>query len=272
MSEQREWAQLNPFIKYFGGKTRAAKLYPPPKYDTIVEPFAGAAGYSLRYPDRNVVLCDLYEPLAKMWDYLIHVPEAEFMALPVLRTGQTVDDLDVPYGAKILIGFMVNTGAAAPCKTPSSWMTLKSKNAAPRLFQDEDVYFDTSGYWGPSSRKRLCGQLRYIRHWKIHNCSYADLEDLEATWFIDPPYIELGRHYKHGSGDIDYKHLGRWCKSRRGQVIVCENEGAEWLPFRTFKTLQACNGKHRTGISREVIWTKNCDPEPSIFNETQEEL
>lgn len=37
----------------------AVKNYPPPQYRTIVEPFAGSAGYSVRYAHLNVVLCDV---------------------------------------------------------------------------------------------------------------------------------------------------------------------------------------------------------------------
>ena len=37
---------------YYGRKKQIAKYYPEPKYDTIVEPFAGSAAYSLyRLPD-----------------------------------------------------------------------------------------------------------------------------------------------------------------------------------------------------------------------------
>ena len=39
---------LKPFWRYYGGKYRAAPAYPPPRLGTIVEPFAGSAGYSLR--------------------------------------------------------------------------------------------------------------------------------------------------------------------------------------------------------------------------------
>jgi len=45
-------------FSYYGSKSKLAQHYPTPKYDTIVEPFAGAAGYSL-YGDnwkKNVLL------------------------------------------------------------------------------------------------------------------------------------------------------------------------------------------------------------------------
>jgi hypothetical protein len=41
-------------------------------------------------------------------------------------------------------------------------------------------------------------------------------------------------------------------------VIVCENEGADWLPFRPHgrhKTLNRKDGQQ--GYSREAIWTND---------------
>ena len=74
-----------------------------------------------------------------------------------------------------------------------------------------------------------------IRHWTLIEGDYHDSPDVRATWFIDPPYQEMGKHYPNGSKDLDFEELGRWCQAQRGQVIVCENEGADWLPFRPFK-------------------------------------
>jgi hypothetical protein len=39
-------------------------------------------------------------------------------------------------------------------------------------------------------------------------------------------------------------------RSRRGQVIVCEAEGATWLPFRPFGETCGVSGKR----SREAVW------------------
>src|ERR1017187_4954833 len=69
-----EAAQVRPFFGYYGGKWRdALKHYPEPLFETIVEPFAGSAGYSLRYADRKVVLCELDPILASVWRYLVRV-------------------------------------------------------------------------------------------------------------------------------------------------------------------------------------------------------
>jgi hypothetical protein len=57
---------------------------------------------------------------------------------------------------------------------------------------------------------------------------------------------------------IDFRALAKWCRARQGQVIVCENSDALWLPFRPFgERMAAYRGKIKSaGVSQEVIWTK----------------
>jgi len=86
-------------------------------------------------------------------------------------------------------------------------------------------------YWGIEIKNRIARQLKYIRHWKIVNKSYENIENECATWFIDPPYTDAGKHYRYGCNGIDYEYLAKWSVGRFGQVIVCENDGANWLNF-----------------------------------------
>jgi hypothetical protein len=44
---------------------------------------------------------------------------------------------------------------------------------------------------------------------------------------------------------------GKW----RGQVIVCENVGATWLPFRPWRRIRSAHG-----FSHEAIWIKELAP------------
>ena len=66
---------LRPFFGYYGGKWRdTPRLYPPPEHNTIVEPFAGSAGYSLRFPRTPRVILYEKDPIvAGVWQYLIGV-------------------------------------------------------------------------------------------------------------------------------------------------------------------------------------------------------
>lgn len=225
---------LRPFFSYYGGKWRAYKKYPTPEHKIIIEPFAGSAGYSTRYPDNDVWLYDKDEKIAEVWEYLITTPEREIRALPL--TFDHVDDLKVPAPARHLIGFWLNHGAAQPSKTPSAWMRAGKH--------------DTS-FWGPEIRERIASQQKWIRHWQVFGWSYDQASNQEATWFIDPPYqTPAGRHYKYDA--IDYDHLGRWCKGRKGQVIVCEQDGADWLDFQPIGAV-----KSTLGQTREVAWIRD---------------
>src|SRR5690606_841137 len=111
---------LRPFFGFYGGKWRdTLKLYPRPEYDVVIEPFAGSAGYSLRYADRQVVRCEIEPVVAGVWNYLIRVRPSEIRSLPDVCDGQVLDDLKVCEEAKWLIGFWLNRATSRPRKSPS---------------------------------------------------------------------------------------------------------------------------------------------------------
>jgi 16S rRNA G966 N2-methylase RsmD len=105
--------------------------------------------------------------------------------------------------------------------------------------------------WSVAQRERVASQLRCIRHWKIIEGDYTLAPNDRATWFVDPPYQVAGSHYVHRR--IDYAALASWCRDRSGQVIVCENAGASWLPFRVFGAMKSGPSKR---VSHEMIWTQ----------------
>ena len=242
-----ERTRLRPFFGFYGGKWRdTPRYYPEPIYDTIVEPFAGSAGYALRYPDRRVVLCEIDPILAGVWEYLIEVSPDEIVKIPDLEPGQSVDDLAIPEEARWLVGMWLNRGTARPRKRPSKWMREGIRPGS---------------FWGDRVRNTIASQVEAIRHWEIHNCSYEDCPVTDtATWFIDPPYQDAGKHYRFGSEQLNYQELAAWCRARSGQVIVCENEGAEWLPFRGLAAVKTTRAKRR---SKEVLWVKSNGRPPS---------
>ena len=236
---------LRPFWAYYGGKWRAAPLYPKPLFDTIIEPFAGAAGYSLRYPDRKVVLVEKNPKVAATWRYLLRVSAAEVRALPDLGADQTVNDLAIVEEARLLIGWWINKGTAAPRIRASSNMR--------RAVAGLEPCDPPSSWWGPQIRERIAWQVDRIRHWRLIEGDYTDAPDVDATWFIDPPYIGAGKHYP--TQPADFGALGTWCQTRRGQVMVCENVGAMWLPFQPFITIRANASKNGGKVSHEALWT-----------------
>jgi site-specific DNA-adenine methylase len=239
-----------PFFCYYGGKARAASFYPKPLHKTIIEPFAGAAGYALRWHYRNVILVEKEPRVAAVWKYLIAATPKMIRDLPLAK--------DIPLeglsklktlapAERWLIGFWFFKGSSAgPLDKPT-----------PRVLQGN------ASYWGAQVRLRLAQQVERIKHWMVVEGDYRTAPEMDATWFIDPPYQNMGRYYTHGCDEISFPRLASWCQSREGQVIVCENEGADWLPFKPFHTLAATNHGGRNA-SKEVIWLSKGQKYPTV--------
>jgi site-specific DNA-adenine methylase len=236
---------VKPFFTYYGSKWRAAGSYPAPLCETIIEPFAGAAGYSVRHYRRKVILIDLDPVVCGVWRYLISASSAEIEALPLLREGESVEDLSVSQEARWLIGFCCTKGSAKPNKTLSAW--------------GRDPKYSAQ-FWGEKVRERIARQVEKIKHWTIIEGDYKEAPNVEACWFIDPPYEVAGKHYRKKFDK--YSELAKWCKSRRGQAIVCEAKGAKWLPFKDHATIKANESKHGKKVSHEVIWTSGLGQRP----------
>lgn len=101
-------------------------------------------------------------------------------------------------------------------------------------------------------RERVASQVPHVKHWRVHEGNY-DIEPANTwcTWFVDPPYEHAGRHYRHGSADLNYAQLGEWCQALRGHRIVCEHPSATWLPFRS---LGAVKSGPRSRKAMEAVW------------------
>lgn len=220
-----------------------APRYPTPLYSRIIEPFAGSAGYSLRYHECQITLVEKDPMIAGIWRYLIRASRKEIMRLPLLPKSGALDDVRWPCEeSKNLAGFWITRGATHPNKTASAWMR------DPRY---------SKWSWGPFPIQRIAAQVDKIRHWNLLEGDYSAAPNRShATWFIDPPYIEAGHCYRYGSQNLDFAKLKSFCKTRRGQTIVCEQEGATWLPFKFFYAAKANESVSGGKISHEMIWTR----------------
>ncbi len=224
---------LKPFFSYYGSKWRSIKKYPKPIYHSIIEPFAGSASYSAHYPSAHVTLYDKDPIICGIWDFLINAKKTEILSLPLMNPKDHVDDLNICNEAKNLIGFWLNKGTTTPCKTLSKWGTIYPNQ-----------------FWSGKLRARIAEQIHHINHWKIVNDDFSAIPNKKSTWFVDPPYQIAGNRYRFGSKLIDYQKLGKWCKTRRGQTIVCENLNADWLPFDNLGAFKTSRQKP----SNESIW------------------
>ena len=228
--------RLAPFWCYYGGKNRSAHWYPAPEHGTIVEPFAGAAGYACRYSNCQVILVDKSPIICAVWRYLIATTPKEILELPDIPEGATVDDLPISQEARWLAGFWCNKANVQPMKRESAFSKYATRQGH-------------VGGWSNITRQRIATQVDRIKHWAIIEGDYTKAPDIAATWFIDPPYDNrAGLYYPHQPQS--FGKLGQWCQTRQGLAIVCENKGATWLPFRRLKTIKNTNNKG----SSEVIW------------------
>jgi 16S rRNA G966 N2-methylase RsmD len=234
---------------YYGAKRRLARYYPAPEHSTIVEPFAGSAGYSmfwaLKRPELRIVLIEKDPRTAAVWTQLLGLTPEQIEAYPVPAIGERTADR--------FVMFAMASNATATCS--SLTVTARVHQEATRM-------------------RRGAAQLRRFLDGRVTVVcgDYTEAPDIEATWFVDPPYQAQeraaktanpgGRGYGPGcrNADIDFDALASWCRARRGQVIACENAGADWLPFRHLRDQTNTVGRP----TREVVWTSAPDRQAAL--------
>jgi site-specific DNA-adenine methylase len=235
--------RISSVFSYYGGKSKIVNCYPPPKYDLIIEPFAGAAAYGWRWHEHQVWVNELDARVYAIWEFLL-----SDRALGLV--GQYIPQ-EVSVGTKV--------SSLVPTDTHAGILELMRSEANQGTQGALGVHDQVT------SMGRKCWRIHpklevvvpAIRHWKVTRLDYRELPDVEATWFVDPPYSnEAGKRYRQSK--LDYKILAEWCKSRRGQVIVCENAGATWLPFQPFRHRRvSVRSRYQLADSQEVMWTND---------------
>lgn len=219
---------------YYGSKRRLAPYYPPPIYDTIVEPFAGAASYACLYPNKQVFLFDIDPNIVNVWNYLINADQWEIASLPILKPGESLFNFKLNWKQRLFLGFMISASSSVPKITATSQTR-----------------------WTANKRQEIAEFVSLIKHWSVNLLDFRSIIPIEATWFVDPPYQAQGKFYNHSLKESDYETLGYLCKNVwQGQVIVCEDVTATWLPFRALETNQGQKGI----VITEGIWT-NVSPQ-----------
>lgn len=204
---------------YYGRKKKIAGLYPDPRHGVIVEPFAGSASYSL-HGERwmnDVILVERDPDVAALWRWLIgSATSNEVMLLPDLVEGE-------------------RTSSFLHILHMGSKRAFTYRSATVTRFMVES--------W-TASKSYMASNLHKVKHWTLVEGDYTSAPDVDATWFIDPPYQgDAGTGYRFGSGGLDYGALGSWVRSRRGHVMACDAPTATWLPFRPWAQTVAHAGK-----------------------------
>jgi hypothetical protein len=188
-----------------------------------------------------VILCEKNPDVAAAWRFLLSKDAAEWIArLPNAATiGDNVENMvpNAPAGLLTIMRAECNHGTAGT-------------NGKHKLV----TKFGQKGW--PRLKPRLLYWLPRIAHWQIIEGSYENLPNIEATWFVDPPYNNpAGRRYVHHA--LDFMQLADWCERRVGQIIVCENAGADWLPFNHLIERQGIRSRYQKSNASEVVYVKN---------------
>ena len=205
-------------LRYPGGKSRACTkldVYIPDlrDYKEYREPFLGGGSVAIhitkKYPNLDVWVNDLYEPLYNFWRVLQDDGYALFKRLQELKSRypdrgsakglfleakDVVNDYDQPNLFRACAFYVIN-------KCSFSGLTESSSFSA----QASDSNFSMRGI------EKLPGYTQIIRNWKITNLSYEQLlsDDKNVFTYLDPPYdIRSNLYGRKGSMHNGFSHDG----------------------------------------------------------------
>lgn len=227
---------------YYGAKNLLSKYYSEPEHNIIIEPFCGSAAYSCfhLFKNKNLksILCDKNKDVSIAWDFILNCSEEDVKNYKTPNIGE--------YAYDFLIKTCSASNASSKCKK------MKYTERLDRVFQIQ--------------KRRILKFLPIRNRIKFINDDYENLKynKEKHTWFIDPPYqIKLKNNsvFQNGNGyskdcnteNINFENLKKYIFSKKGQIIVCEKEGANWLPFKKFRTNKTSLNK----IYNEVIFEIN---------------
>ena len=205
-------------LRYPGGKSRACNkldVYIPDlrDYKEYREPFLGGGSVAIhitkKYPNLDVWVNDLYEPLYNFWRVLQDDGYKMFKRLQELKSRypdrgsakglfleakDVVNDYDQPNLFRACAFYVIN-------KCSFSGLTESSSFSA----QASDSNFSMRGI------EKLPGYTQIIQNWKITNLSYEQLltDDKNVFTYLDPPYdIGSNLYGRKGSMHNGFSHDG----------------------------------------------------------------
>lgn len=194
--------KIRPLFKWFGSKWQSAKRYPAPLYPTIFEPFAGSAGYSLNYVEKNVRIDEINPNLISLWMWLIHdATQSDILAIPIdYPVGYNIKESGLSGGQQLLLKHWQRTNNYGECWTVSPWG-------------------NKPGQWTANTRSRVAEEFQAVKHWKLGPIAW----DEDGTYFVDPPYQF---NYTYGCKNFDHRGLANSIRKllfdTHSHVIACE--------------------------------------------------
>jgi DNA adenine methylase len=208
--------QLKTCLRYPGGKSRACVKMDPyfpdlRDYDEFREPFIGGGSVAIhitkKYPNLDIWVNDLYEPLVNFWQQLQMFGEEMKNILAELKTEHNTPELardlftaakthinneDYPNLDRAVAFYIVNKCSFSGLTESSSF----SEQASNSNFSLRGIY-------------KLPEYCKLIEKWRITNYSYDYLMDGNrgAFMYLDPPYdIKDNLYGRKGSMHKGFDH------------------------------------------------------------------
>jgi site-specific DNA-adenine methylase len=222
-------------LRYPGGKSRACEKMGPyfpdlRNYDEFREPFIGGGSVAIyitkRYPNLDIWVNDLYEPLVNFWqqlqmfgndlkDILVDLKSKnntpELARDLFLHTKGQINDQSLPSIHRAVAFYVVN-------KCSFSGLTESSSFSA----QASNSNFSLRGI------EKLPTYSTLIKNWRITNYSYDYLMDgnTGAFMYLDPPYDIKDNLYGHKGSmhkGFDHDKFAADCDANNMDQLVSYN-------------------------------------------------
>ena len=222
-------------LRYPGGKSRAVvKLlqYLPDltQVKEYREPFIGGGSVALeitkRYPDLQIWVNDLYEPLYNFWCELQHngqdlqdalwskknhYPDPDTAKKLFNQSKEDVNDQDLSSFNRAVAFYIVNKCSFSGLTESSSF----SKQASKSNFSFNGI-------------ERLVEYSKLIESWTITNLSYERMlsDDKDIFIYLDPPYdIKDNLYGKKGGMHKSFDHdiFADWCDRYTSHMLISYN-------------------------------------------------
>ena len=222
-------------LRYPGGKSRAlSKLFQYlPDLSQVREyrePFLGGGSVALeitkRYPNMNIWVNDLYEPLINFWKTLQDDGYKMYKRLQELKS--RYPDQGSARGLFLEAKDLVNDDSVSPLYRACAFYVINKcsfsglSESSSFSRQASDSNFSMRGI------DKLPGYTTLIQNWKITNGRYQELltDDKSVFTYLDPPY-DIGSNLYGRKGDMhksfDHDGFATICDRFVGPQLVSYN-------------------------------------------------
>ena len=236
-------------LRYPGGKSRACVKMDPyipdlRDFKEYREPFLGGGSVAIhitkKYPNLNVWVNDLYEPLVNFWKTLQDDGHALYKRLQELKS--RYPDVVSAKGLFLEAKELVNDDSVSPLYRACSFYVI-NKCSFSGLTESSSFSKQASvSNFSMRGIEKLPGYTEIIQNWKITNGRYQELltDDKSIFTYLDPPY-EIGSNLYGKKGDMhkgfDHDGFATICDRFVGPQLISYNSSQ--LIKDRFKEYQA---------------------------------